>query len=116
MKDKDTHLLTEAYIKVTEMARQDQLGKGNTTVKTENGTTTITFHATDIVKFSSEAIQLDSGGWLTATTKTRMNQASNQFDLGYSVFQKGGAWFVKTKSGTIPFEDKMVIPNGGYER
>ena len=78
------------------MSQQTRLSKGNTTVKTVKGKTVITFYSTDIVKFDSKSITLNSGGYQTATTKTRINQASNQFDLGYTIYQRNGEWFVDT--------------------
>jgi len=38
-----------------------------------------------------------------------MNQASNEYDLGYQVFQKKGKWFVDFKGDTIPFEGKTLV-------
>lgn len=91
------------------MAQQQILGKGNTTVSTSDGFTKVTFHNTEVVKYNEDKIVLDSGGWMTATTKTRMNQASNQFGLGYRVFQKKGDWFVHHKGKDINFSDDMVL-------
>jgi len=95
---------------IAEFAQQHQVGKGNTTISTENGTTRVTFHETVVVAFNDKKIVLDSGGWLSTTTKTRMNQASNQFDLGYQVFQQRGEWFVFYKTQTVKFKDGMVLP------
>jgi hypothetical protein len=52
------------------------------------------YHRTCIVSFNKTHIMLDTGGWWTVTTKLRMNQASNQFDLGFRVYQKEGVWYV----------------------
>jgi hypothetical protein len=91
------------------MAQQHRLGRGNTTVSGEKGLTVITFHWTKIVQFTDKTITLDSGGWRTATTKTRMNQASIQFGLGYQVFQANSAWFVSFKGKTLDFSDNMRL-------
>ena len=91
------------------MSQQHTIGKVATTVKTRDGWTIITYHQTDVVKFNGEEIILDSGGWQTATTKTRMNQTSNQFDLGFGVFQKDYQWFVDFKGQTIDFCDGLVL-------
>lgn len=37
-----------------------------------------------------------------------MNQASNQFGLGYSVYQKKGEWFVDYKGTTHKFDKDMI--------
>lgn len=76
------------------MAQQSRLGKTATYVRTENGTTFVRYHATDVVAFNGKRIVLNSGGWRTQTTKTRMNQASAQFELGYHVRQENGEWYV----------------------
>lgn len=69
----------------------------------------VSYHQTDVVKFNDEEIILNSGGWRTNTTKLRMNQTSNQFDLGYNVFQKDFGWYVSFKDQIIEFADGMVI-------
>ena len=90
------------------MAQTTQLGRHATTVATENGWTRITYHQTVVVKFNQRTVVLNSGGWMTATTKTRMNQASNQFDLGFQVFQKDFGWFVERPDGeTVDFGNGM---------
>ena len=53
-------------------------------------------------------LTLDDGGWATSTTKTRMNQASRQFGLGYRVFQKDYDWFIEVNGEVIPFTSKPI--------
>jgi len=77
------------------MAQQTQIGSHKTSVFTEDGLTKVVYHHTAVVKFNADIITLDSGGWFTNTTKTRMNQASSQFDLGFIVYQKDFDWYVK---------------------
>ena len=91
------------------MAQQHKLGTHKTNIITEDGMTKIIYHSTVIVRYREGVILLDSGGWQTSTTKTRMNQASSQFGLGYSVYQKNFEWFVVFKGETIPFKDGMVL-------
>lgn len=83
-----------------------------TSIRTENGWTIIRYHSTDVVKFNDKQIILDSGGWLTATTKTRMNQAANQFDLGFHISQRNFKWFVvdlRIDHEALDFQDGMTI-------
>ena len=92
------------------MPQQNKIGTGHTTVKTDKaGITTVTFWNTDIVYFSKEVIMLNSGGYRTATTKTRMNQASNQFNLGYTVAQENYKWYVYFMDRKFVFEDGMIL-------
>jgi len=65
-----------------------------TTIQTKNGITEIVYHQTPVVKFDAKSITLNTGGYRTATTKRRMNQAAKMFDLGYSVVQKDFVWYV----------------------
>lgn len=76
------------------MGQQSKVGKVATHVMVTNGRISVRYHDTLVVDATSETITLNSGGWRTSTTKTRMNQASNQFDLGFRVYQSKHVWFV----------------------
>jgi hypothetical protein len=95
------------------MSQQRQVGRHATSIFTEAGKTRVVYHGTAVVIFDSERIILDSGGWRTATTKSRMNQASHQFELGIQVYQKGGKWWVigigNGRPCPIEFSDGMTI-------
>ena len=66
------------------------IGKHATTVSSDSTHTVITYQATQVVRFNSDEIILDTGGWFTPTTKKRMNQASETFNLGFHVYAKRG--------------------------
>ena len=85
------------------MAQKDKIGTHKTKVFTENGVTFVKYHDTKVVSFTEDTIYLNNGGFLTNTTKTRMNQASNQFDLGFRVYQKNFDWFVEHNGKTYEF-------------
>ena len=90
------------------MSQTQTLGKHKTTITKELGIgnedyMVVRYWNTDIVKFNNERIILNTGGWSTATTKRRMNQTSEQFNLGYQVYQKNYNWFVEYQGKTIPF-------------
>lgn len=78
-----------------------------TSIRTEhlgkNPSTIIQYHDTDVVSFNTEEIVLNNGGYITVTTRTRMNQASNQFGLGYHVSIKQGEMYVTFKGKTLKF-------------
>jgi len=90
------------------MAQQHRIGTHRTTVAHVNGALVVTYHETPVVTVTREMITLDTGGFETATTKTRMNQASNQFDLGFKVFQKNFNWFVKFKDRIQQFHTDII--------
>jgi len=72
-----------------------------TTIETLDGWTRMVYHKTCVAKYYAHPmgngipVRLDTGGYFTATTKKRMNQFSKMFDLGFSVYQKDGDWFVR---------------------
>ena len=79
------------------------IGTHKTEVLTENGVTYVKYHNTRVVAFSENAITLDTGGWFTPTTKTRMNQTSGAFGLGFRVYQKNYEWFADYNGKTYEF-------------
>ena len=98
------------------MPTYNRVGKHKTRIRTENGETTIRYWYTDVVTFrltpSDTIITLNAGTWFSPTTKLRMNQASRQFGLGYSVYQSKGVWFVTVHDKTYPFHNNMTIHTG----
>lgn len=94
------------------MGQMHTLGRTATTAKRDAaGTLRVTYHKTVVVEVTRDGtVTLRSGGWRTVTTKARMNQAANQYGLGFSVYQKKGEWFVnlrRSASDVLPFEDGM---------
>jgi hypothetical protein len=88
----------------------NKLSNYKTTWTENNNGGCVTYTKTNIVKWTKDTIQLNSDGWESVTTKRKMNQASHQFCLQYSVFQKNFDWFVTTPNGeTIPYFDGMII-------
>lgn len=70
------------------------LPKYKTKVRHEGNTTIVRLWNTDIVRFSPFCITLNTGGWFSVTTKKRMNQVSEFFELGFRVVQRKGEWSV----------------------
>jgi hypothetical protein len=74
------------------------------------GQTEVVYHQTAVVTFEAEQIVLNTGGLWTRSTKTRMNQVSEYYSLGFRVFQKAGDWFVDYKDNAQPFDaDSITI-------
>lgn len=93
------------------MSQFHKLGKIATSIRTEKSKTIVRYHSTDVVEFDSCFVSLNSGGWKTATTKARMNQASNQFGLNYQVYQKDLQWYACLPDGQIvAFRDGITFP------
>jgi hypothetical protein len=92
--------------------RKSQVGKHATTVATgPDGFTVVTYHSTQVVRFNHKKIKLDTGGRQTVTTRARMNQASNQYVLGFRVFQKNFELFAEFKGRTLPFKGHTITLN-----
>ena len=82
----------------------------NIPLNNEQSRLIVTFHNTAVVQVVNDRyVVLNSGGWLTPTTKRRMNQASEVYRLNYIVYQKGWVWYVKTPSTPAEFVDNIII-------
>ncbi len=79
--------------------------------KNARGQTEIIYHETAVVTFDPEQIILNTGGWWTRSTKTRMNQVSEYYSLGFRVFQKAGEWFVDYRANIQPFTKDILALN-----
>ena len=86
--------------------------KGNTyIIKEDDESITVRYHSTAIVNVSVNGeITLNSGGYRSYSTKTRMNEIArlgqDGYDSVFSVHQSNHEWFV---NGDIPFHDGIVI-------
>ncbi len=87
------------------MGQTHTVGRVATTVATKDNITRVTYHHTVVVEFADSYIVLRTGGWKTVTTKTRMNQAANQFGLDYYVYVSKGIWYVTHKGITTLFPE-----------
>jgi hypothetical protein len=67
--------------------------------------TVVKLYDTEVVRWDSKRILLNTGGFFTATTKRRMNQTSNEFNLGFNVYTHKGDWMISFKGETFFFED-----------
>jgi len=82
-----------------------------TQVLSDGDKTRVFFHDTPVVTFNEKTIELNTGGWRTRSTKVRMNQASQEFGLGFRIFQQKKDWFVDYKSESRPFEAEELTLN-----
>jgi len=97
------------------MAQQDKIGKHATTISQTDGRTVVTYHTTPVVTVDADGtVTLNSGGWRSATTKTRINQAASQLDLRFHVYQRDFQWWVSVDG---PDDDDLRLdaasPVGG---
>ena len=59
-----------------------------TTISRTNDITRVVYHHTEVVTIDhmKREVTFRTGGWETATTRRRMNQACNAFDLPFRVY------------------------------
>ena len=92
------------------MARTNLIGKTSTKVTENDGIVSVVYHRTEVVRIVSGIVYLCTGGWFTATTKLRMNQAAEQFGLGFRVHQDKGSWFVRVLGEDRQWANALVVP------
>ena len=88
------------------------ISKYQTKTIEDHGDTIVRLYGTNIVRHSgiNGTTMLDSGGYLTSTTKRRINQVSQTWALGFTVYQKNYQWFVVLPDNNIvKFFDGIVI-------
>lgn len=64
------------------------------------------YHDTPVVQWDEEKIILNSGGFRTVTTKRRMNEVSDHYNLGFDVTQHLYEWWV-----TFPVQETVEEKN-----
>ena len=110
--DRQAHSLASKGIRTRAKGQTGRLGTHATSHYVKDGILHVIYHGTEVVRmdFNHDILLLDTGGWKTNTTKARMNQASNQYNLGYTVYQKDYQWYVELDSGeVIPFKDNKLV-------
>lgn len=96
------------------MGQMNRISRNNTSVYVGDDYSTVRLHETEVVRHEQGVgITLNSGGWQTATTKARMNQAASEWGLSYRVWQKDFSWYVDWKGKTYLFTDRMTLKLDG---
>ena len=86
------------------------LGTHKTTTAIDNNTLMVTYQNTIVVKvIDNRYVVLNNGGYFTATSKRRMNQASMQYNLGFSVYQSDFTWYVQLGDTIEPYYNGIVL-------
>ena len=66
----------------------------NTSVFTTGGSTSVFLHGHEIARITYDGVSLNNKGWLTKTTKSRMNAILKEHGAGDYVCQKNFQWFI----------------------
>ena len=75
---------------------------------------TVVLHRTAIAVYdhNTNALKLNSGGYTTNTTKSRLNAILQELIAGASVYQRNWNWFLNYNNQTHDFNDGMILCNG----
>ena len=75
---------------------------------------TVVLHRTAIAVYdhNTQALKLNSGGYTTVTTKSRLNAILDELIVGARVFQRDFNWFLSYNNQTHDFNDGMILWNG----
>lgn len=108
------------------MAQTQKVSGVATQVRKEGLNVSVQYHRTVVASMAQKhlnaprVVTLNSGGWQTATTKTRINQFSNEFCNGrFRVTQEKGDWYVYLFDAAysangelmrVPFADGLTFP------
>ena len=76
---------------------------------------TVVLHRTAIAVYdhNTQAVKLNTGGWHSNTTKSRLNAILDQVMYGARVYQKAFDWFLSYNNQTYDFMDGMILTQGG---
>ena len=79
------------------VVNKNDWSNSNTVVDYNSNTncSTVVLHRTAIAVYdhNTQALKLNTGGWATVTTKSRLNAILSQLITGASVFQRNWNWF-----------------------
>ena len=88
----------------------------NTNVNYNSNTncSTVVLHRTAIATYdhNTQALKLNTGGWQSNTTKSRLNAILSELIAGARVFQKNFDWYLSYNNQTVDFWDNMILCNG----
>ena len=75
---------------------------------------TVVLHRTAIAVYdhNTQALKLNTGGWYSVTTKSRLNAILSEVMYGARVYQKAFDWYLSYNKSTHDFNDGMILVNG----
>jgi len=98
------------------IVNKNDWSNSNTFVEYNESTncSTIVLHRTAIAVYdhNTQALKLNTGGWHSVTTKSRLNAILQEVKYGASVFQKNFNWFLSYNNQTHDFNDGMILSQG----
>ena len=70
-------------------------------------------HKIAVYDHKNEAVKLNSFGYKTVTTKSRLNAILDEVKYGAKVFQKNWDWYLSYNNQTVDFWDGVILTEGG---
>ena len=98
------------------VVNKNDWSNSNTRVDYNSNTncSTVVLHRTAIATYdhNTQALKLNTGGWATVTTKSRLNAILSELITGARVFQRDFNWFLSYNNQTHDFMDGMILSQG----
>ena len=98
------------------IVNRNNWSNSNTFVEYNSNTdcSTIVLHRTAIAVYDhkNQALKLNTGGWATVTTKSRLNAILSELITGARVFQRDFIWYLNYNNQTHDFNDGMILSQG----
>ena len=98
------------------VVNKNDWSKSNTFVDYNSNTncSTVVLHRTAIAVYdhNTNALKLNTGGWYSVTTKSRLNAILSELIAGARVFQHQFNSYLSYNNSTHDFNDGMILCNG----
>ena len=98
------------------IVNKNDWSNSNTNVEYNSFTdcSTVVLHRTAIAVYdhNTQALKLNTGGYTTVTTKSRLNAILDELITGARVFQKQFDWYLSYNNQTVDFWDNMILSQG----
>ena len=99
------------------IVNKNDWSNSNTQVNYNSNTncSTVVLHRTAIATYdhNTQALKLNTGGWQSVTTKSRLNAILQGLIAGASVFQRQFDWYLSYNNQTVDFWDGVILTEGG---
>ena len=100
------------------VVNKNDWSNSNTKVDYNSNTncSTVVLHRTAIAVYdhNTQALKLNTGGWQTVTTKSRLNAILQELITGASVFQRNWNWFISYNDDVQSFFDGMILIDANH--
>ena len=100
------------------VVNKNDWSNSNTKVDYNSNTncSTVVLHRTAIATYdhNTQALKLNTGGYTSVTTKSRLNAILSEVKYGCNVYQKDFNWFVSYADQVVSFFDNMILVDANH--